>query len=265
MKVSEFAHNYKRYFNQNTFNFIMKAVYDIDNYYLSENKEIDETKITDILDRFLNGEPIEYLINKAYFFHRYFYVNNNCLLPEDETEELVLEVIKNVKNQNLIGVDIGTGSGCIAITLKKEINANIMASDISKDALEVFEINKKDLDIPYFLGDALKPLIDNNIKVDYIVSNPPYIDYNDKDISESVKKYYPSIALFAKNNGLEIYERILKDALKVLNKKGMIFFEIGYKQASLIKDLANKYLKDFDLTVKKDINNHDRIVVIKLR
>ena len=263
MKLENLGKLYKRYFNQNTFNFLIKALYDIDNYYL--NLDVDlEDKIKEILDRFLNGEPIEYLVNKAYFYHSYYYVDRRVLLPEDETEELVYEVIKTVKNKNLVGVDIGTGSGCIAISLKRELDDKIIATDISSDALEVFKINKKDLDIPYFKGDALTPLIENNIKVDYIVSNPPYIDKDDKEVSDSVNEYYPHTALYASNHGLSVYESILKNASKVLNKNGFIFFEIGYKQANDLKELANKYLDKHEFNVIKDINGHDRIIKIRM-
>ena len=263
MKLKELSQKYKRYFNQNTFNFIIKVLYNVDNIFLEENKEVED-KISLFLKDFLNGKPIEYLLNSAYFFHNYFYVNQNVLLPEDETEELVLEVIKEVKNKHLKGVDIGTGSGCIAITLKRELGDEIIASDISKEALDVFKINRGDLDIPMYQGDALKPLISNNIKVDYIVSNPPYISKDDQEVAKSVDDYYPHIALYADNNGLEVYESILKDALKVLNLPGYIFFEIGYNQGESLKSLANKYLTNCQIDVIKDINGHDRIVKIKV-
>ena len=160
-------------------------------------------------------------------------------------------------------IDIGTGSGAIAISLSKELNKHIYASDISQKALEVAKENSKNnnANITFFEGDMLKPYIENNIKVDIIVSNPPYIKEDD-EIEDIVKNNEPNIALYAKNNGLEFYESILKDANKVLNDKFLIAFEIGYMQAEDIKNLAFKYLGNVKVEIKQDLSKKDRMLFV---
>ena len=220
--------------------------------------------IEDAIKRLNDGEPVQYIVGNVDFYGYILKVNKNVLIPRRETEELVEEVIK--RSQAFLNptiIDIGTGSGAIAISLSKELNTHIYASDISKKALEVAKENAKsnNADITLLEGDMLKPYIQNNIKVDIIVSNPPYIKENEQ-IENIVKNNEPGIALYAKNNGLEFYESILKDAKEVLKNKFLIAFEIGYTQGEDIKNLAFKYLGNVKVEIKRDLSFKDRMLFV---
>ena len=209
--------------------------------------------INDAIKRLENGEPVQYVVGNVDFYGYVLNVNKDVLIPRRETEELVEEVMKRSKSfNNPTIIDVGTGSGAIAISLSKELNCHVYASDISDKALKVAKENaiKNNANITFLQGDMLKPFIDNKIKVDIIVSNPPYIKENE-EIENIVKNNEPHLALYAKNNGLEFYESILKDANKVLNYKYLIAFEIGKTQGNDIKLLAYKYLGDVKVEIKK--------------
>ena len=191
-------------------------------------------------------------------------VNKNVLIPRRETEELVEYVIKYAKSFNKPSIiDVGTGTGAIAIALSKELNLPVYASDISPKAIEVARKNveKTNSKVSLLLGDMLKPYMDKNIKVDILVSNPPYIR-EDEEIEKIVKDNEPEIALYAPNNGLFYYEEILKNASKVLNDKFLIAFEIGEKQGDDVKELVYKYLKDVKVEIKKDLSDKNRFVFV---
>jgi len=184
-------------------------------------KEIEYLKkyyngnMNDALERLEKGEAVQYIVGNVDFYGYILDVNKNVLIPRRETEELVEEVIKRSKKfDNPVVIDVGTGSGAIAIGLSKELNCHIYASDISKKALEVAKKNsiKNSSNVTFFEGDMLKPYIERNLKVDIIVSNPPYIK-EDEQIEKIVKDNEPLLALYAKNNGLEYYESILKTRL----------------------------------------------------
>lgn len=234
------------------------------------NKEIEYLKkyyngdINDAIKRLENGEPVQYIVGNVDFYGYILNVNKDVLIPRRETEELVEEVIKRSKLfNNLTIIDIGTGSGAIAISLSKELNCHVYASDISNKALMVAKENaiKNNANITFLQGDMLKPFIDNKIKVDIIVSNPPYIKENE-EIEDIVKNNEPNIALYAKNNGLEFYESILKDANRVLKEKYLIAFEIGKTQGDDIKLLAHKYLGNVKVEIKKDLSLNDRFIFV---
>lgn len=234
------------------------------------NKEIEYLKkyyngdINDAIKRLENGEPVQYIVGNVDFYGYILNVNKNVLIPRRETEELVEEVIKRSKPfNNPTIIDVGTGSGAIAISLSKELNCHVYASEISNKALMVAKENaiKNNANITFLQGDMLKPFIDNKIKVDIIVSNPPYIKENE-EIEDIVKNNEPNIALYAKNNGLEFYESILKDANKVLKEKYLIAFEIGKTQGNDIKLLAHKYLGDVKVEIKKDLSLNDRFIFV---
>lgn len=234
------------------------------------NKEIEYLKkyyngdINDAIKRLENGEPVQYIVGNVDFYGYILNVNKDVLIPRRETEELVEEVIKRSKLfNNPTIIDIGTGSGAIAISLLKELNCHVYASDISNKALMVAKENaiKNNANITFLQGDMLKPFIDNKIKVDIIVSNPPYIKENE-EIEDIVKSNEPNIALYAKNNGLEFYESILKDANRVLKEKYLIAFEIGKTQGNDIKLLAHKYLGNVKVEIKKDLSLNDRFIFV---
>ena len=209
------------------------------------------------------GLPVQYIVGEVDFYGNIFKVNKNVLIPRFETEQLI-ELTMDYISDKFDGVvdilDIGTGSGCIAITLKKNINCNVDAVDISSDALKVAEYNKKinNVDINLFKSDMLSNV---SKKYDVIISNPPYIG-REEDIQGIVEKNEPHIALYADNDGLYYYEEILKNCKKNLKDNFIIAFEIGKSQGKLVKNLALKYLDNIDVFIKKDLNNLDRFVII---
>ena len=216
--------------------------------------------IEEAIKRLENGEPVQYIVGDVNFYGNTIKVDNRVLIPRFETEGLVEIALKYLTNTNLDIVDLGTGSGCISITLKKKLpNITIDAVDISNDALDLAKENAElnNVHINFINGDMLKPL---SKKYDCIISNPPYIAY-DEEVMDIVKNNEPNIALYADNNGLYFYEEILKNCKNYLKDKYCIFFEIGYNQALRIKDIAVKYL-DCNVEIKKDLQGFDRYVII---
>ena len=229
-----------------------------------------ESRFFSLLDEYLeNKKPLQYILGYTYFYGRKFKVNNNVLIPRFETEELVYKAIKIIKENNYKSiVDIGTGSGNIAISIDKEIDdVNVYALDISLLALEVAKENAKLLEsnVTFYNSDLLSYLIDNNIKVDLIVSNPPYIDYLDEEVDKIVKNNEPHLALYALDNGLYNYKNIIDNSLKVLNKNGTLLFEIGYKQGEPLKEYIENNHPYFKVEIIKDIDKKDRILYIKFK
>lgn len=223
-----------------------------------KNKDL-ETAIKELE----NGIPVQYIIGNVNFYGYYFKVNKNTLIPRFETELLVDKTIKYINkyfNKKVNILDIGTGSGCIAITLNKKLNSSIDAVDISKEALKVAEENNKinNTNVNFILSD-----IYSNIekKYDVIISNPPYIDY-EEEVMDIVKNNEPHIALYAKDKGLYFYDQILKKCLNYLNDQFFIAFEIGYKQGQDIINIANKYLKNITVSIEKDYTGKDRFAFI---
>ena len=215
--------------------------------------------IEDALKRLENGEPVQYIVGDVDFYGNTIKVDKRVLIPRFETEGLVEIALSYLKDGDSI-IDLGTGSGCIAITLKKKLPHSIIdAVDISSDALDLARINAtlNNVDINFYNGNMLC----TNKKYDCIISNPPYIPY-DEEIMDIVKNNEPNNALYADNNGLYFYNEILKNAKDYLNDKYYIFFEMGYNQGQSIKEIALKYL-DCDVEIKKDLQGFDRYVIIK--
>ncbi len=222
------------------------------------SKDIDKD-----YQRLLEGYPIQYLIGYVNFYGYKINVNENVLIPRYETEYLVEKTINYSKilfNKKVNILDLGTGSGAISIALGKELDSNVTAIDISGDALEVAKINAKEnnLDIKFIKSDMLSEVTG---KYDIVISNPPYIDIDEK-IMESVKKYEPNIALFASEDGLCFYKKIISNINPFLNEKFIIAFEIGWWQGNLIKDIATEYFKDSKIIIEKDLTNRDRYIFI---
>lgn len=216
------------------------------------------------LKRLNIGEPIQYIIGNVDFYGYKIMVNKNVLIPRFETEELVDYAIKYIKKyfvNNIDILDIGTGSGCISISLKKSLdNINMYATDISNNALDVARKNAEynDADIS-FINTNLYDNIDK--KFDCIISNPPYISY-DEEIMDIVKNNEPHIALYAQDEGLYYYNEILKNIKNILKDKYLICFEIGANQADKIKKIINKYLPNSNIAIKKDLQGRDRMIFI---
>ena len=232
---------------------------------LSEELSVEqENRYFYLINKNINEDtPLSHLVGFDYFYDRKFKVTRDVLSPRIETEELiykVLEYIKKSKKDSFRILDLCTGSGIIAITLKKEIvekYTEIVASDISEKALSIAieNANNNNANITFIKSD----LFDNiSGKFDLIISNPPYISYKDKiTIKDSVLNYDPHLALFAEEDGIYFYRKIIENAVHYLSKDGVIFFEIGYDQKEKIFELGKN--NNFITTVYKDINDRDRI------
>ena len=227
-------------------------------------KYLDKDKLEEGLEQLKQGIPVQYIVGNVNFYGNTINVNKNVLIPRFETELLVDKTIKYIKNNfkhHVDILDIATGSGCIAITLKKEIDSTVDASDISESALKVAQENalNNKVDINFINSDMLTNITK---KYDIIISNPPYLTKED-DIMDIVKNNEPEIALYAKDNGLYYYDVILKNIKNNLKDKYLIAFEIGYTQGEAIKNIALKYLDNINVKIEKDYSTKDRFVFIE--
>jgi release factor glutamine methyltransferase len=219
------------------------------------------------LTKLLKHEPIQYITNEAWFYNLKFYVTNDVLIPRPETEELVHEAISFLKiNNGKRVLDIGTGSGCIAISIKKKIpQANVMAIDVSEAALGVAKENAKRNNVEVNIS-KINFLEENNYasfeSYDVIISNPPYIPEDEKSIlDKNVTEYEPHLALFVPQNGaLIFYKKILSFAENHLNQNGRIFLET---HENLAKETAALFIeKNYYVEIKKDMQGKERMLII---
>ena len=223
---------------------------------LNQNMKNTEVFAFDnLIQRRLNKEPIAYIINEKEFWSKKFLVNKNTLIPRPETELLVEDLIKIYKNKNITLLDVGTGSGCIIISLLSELsNSKGVGIDISSRALKIAKNNallhKVENKIKFYNKSIVKLF---NCKFDLIVSNPPYIDTkNIKNLDEDIKKYEPLIALNGGNDGLDVIKKVIYKAKEILKINGMLAIEIGNWQSKKVsKELKfnnfriEKYIKDY--------------------
>jgi len=231
-----------------------------------EMAESDSANFWELVEQHAKGTPVQHLTGSEEFYGRRFTVNPDVLIPRPETEELVEEALELIQQHipktspNI--ADIGTGSGIIAITMKSEIpSANITATDISQAALDTAQNNAKELgaEIDFRLGDLLEPL--KGKKWDIILSNPPYIAHSEADsMSDSVKDFEPHSALFADQEGLALYGKMMEDLPDLLNKPGIVGFEIGHSQGEAVEKMLKKAFPHAKTYIKKDINKNDRMV-----
>ena len=226
-------------------------------------KYVDPKKQKKALELYEKNYPLQYIIGNVEFYGYKFIVNKNVLIPRFETEYLVEKTINYIKKLNIKNVniaDLGCGSGCIGITLKKELDSDVTLYDISRKALKVAKKNIKlnNVGVKIIKKDIRKKL---NNKYNVIISNPPYIK-KDGFVEEKVVKHEPKLALFAKKNGLEFYESILKNASDSLEKKYLIAFEIGYDQKESVINIAKKYLKNCNVIAEQDLTGKDRYIFI---
>lgn len=235
--------------------------------FLKFDKEVLNYKILlSNIDRVRQGEPIQYVLGYAYFLNEIYLVNKDTLIPRQESEQLVLDTSKNIaelfKNMQKVNIlDVGTGSGILAISLKKEfIEANVEALDISIDALKVAKENAKkhNVAINFINADILTYKFDDFY--DVIISNPPYIKSEDT-VDEQVLKYEPHLALFASPSTL-FYECIFKAYSKYINKKYLLAFEIGEDQVEDLTKFINQFLPSTKYEFKKDLYNKYRFLYI---
>lgn len=229
--------------------------------YLKSNDLLD--KLSDYTNRLLKGEAVQYIIGNVDFYGYEFKVNSNTLIPRFETELLVEKSVNYINNffEDRVSIlDIGTGSGCIAIALNKLVNSMVTAVDISNDALDVAKENNviNNTDVNFIVSDVFSNV---NDKYDVIISNPPYISY-DEDIMDVVYNNEPHMALYADDNGLYFYDKILNECRKYLNDRFIIAFEIGYKQGNDILNIINKYFDNVNISLEKDYSGRDRFIFI---
>lgn len=225
-----------------------------------------QKKLNEIISKLKNNEPIQYILGFTEFYGLKFNVNDNVLIPRQETEELVDLIISENKNKkNLKVLDIGTGSGCIAISLAKNIlNSKVYTIDISKDAIKLAKTNslENNTQITFIQKDILKEKNINIVdKYDIIVSNPPYVTVSEKKLmNKNVLEFEPELALFVEdNNALIFYKKITEFATKHLTKNGKLYFEINEKFGNETKEVLHSYnFKNIKLI--KDINGKNRIV-----
>lgn len=233
------------------------------------DKEVDsdiEKLYKSSLEALKENKPIQYVICNVNFYGIKFIVNKNVLIPRFETEELVEQVVEYTKDLNKDKIkilDLGCGSGAIGLTLKSILkDSEVTLVDISKEALEVAKLNANNLnlDVTFIESDWF-----SNVKLeqyDIIVSNPPYIR-TDEEIEEIVKNNEPSLALYGGVDGLDCYRKILANIKPYLNNKFLIAFEIGESQKEGIYDIVNKYLKDIEITCKKDLYGRNRMIFVR--
>ncbi|WP_288394678.1 peptide chain release factor N(5)-glutamine methyltransferase [uncultured Vagococcus sp.] len=210
--------------------------------------------------------PVQYLIGSTEFYGRRFKVNEHTLIPRPETEELVELILKDNHQENLEVVDIGTGTGIIALSLSLENPTwKVTGLDISKEALKIATKNNQELEGQvHFLESDVLSKFPKNKKIDILVSNPPYISYDEwEEMDESVREYEPKQALFAENNGLAIYEKIAKESTTVLSETGRIYLEIGYLQGESVSQIFKEAYPTKSVRVIKDLNGQDRIIEVK--
>lgn len=237
------------------------------NSFSEQLSQENEEKYFSLIEKHIKEDvPLSHLVGFEYFYDRKFKVTKDVLSPRMETEELiyrVVEYVKSTKKNNLKILDLCTGSGIIAITLKKELSQfsiDVVASDISEEAIKVAKENVQvhDATIKFIQSDIFDNIAD---KFDIIVSNPPYIDRKDEvTMQDNVLKYDPHLALFAEEEGMYFYRKIIEQANDYLNENGVIFFEIGYDQKDKIIKLAD--LNGYSAEVYKDINGRDRMAFL---
>ena len=219
--------------------------------------------VEDIFIKLASHIPAQYIIGHAEFFGMQLKVDERVLIPRPETEELVELILSENPEKNLKVIDIGTGSGAIALALaKNRPDWSVTAADISQDALEVATENAKrqDLDLTFIRTDCFSEI---SSKYDIIVSNPPYISREDQEeVGLNVLHSEPHLALFADEDGLAIYRRIAEDSKDYLNDGGKIYLEIGYKQGQSVPDLFRKNFPEKQVRTLKDQFGQDRMVVI---
>ncbi len=243
--------------------------------------EISEDKVAEFrngLEKLKNNMPVQYLTNHQEFMKLHFFVDENVLIPQPDTEILVEEVIKYIneiqnlesdsdkeeKHKTLKILDLCTGSGAIAISIAKNIeNCKITATDISSKALQIAKLNaEKNLvhkKISFIESDMFANISENSF--DIIVSNPPYIETNTIPLLSKEVQYEPTIALDGGTDGLDFYKTIIDNYQKYLNKNGKVFLEIGYNQKNSLFELIHSHNKNITTTCIKDLSGNDRVII----
>ncbi|ANS88959.1 peptide chain release factor N(5)-glutamine methyltransferase [Staphylococcus pseudintermedius] len=223
-------------------------------------------QLNDGLSQLLTGMPVQYVVGQSEFYGRQFKVNSDVLIPRPETEEVVHYFLTQLAAAKVVA-DIGVGSGAIAITLKAERpELRVIATDISFQALAVARENAQRLqrDITFLQGNALQPLIDQDVRLDGLISNPPYIGEHERTLMDnSVIQYEPHVALFATQEGYQVYAAILRDLPHVMQDGAPVVFEIGFQQGAQLTRMMQQLYPHITPEVINDINGHARIFHFK--
>lgn len=280
MLIGEYYRKNKQKYQDNPYlndivlrSLIIKAedITNMSQFFLSLDQEMkNESKANSYIESVLQGIPYQYVIQEQEFLEDVFYVDKRVLIPRMETQELVLTLLdvlrKKYQDKEFTLVDVGTGSGCIAIEIKKHMqNARVFATDISLDALEVASLNAKKMqqNATFFHGDKLKPLIERNLKVDAIVSNPPYIE-NKEEVDENVLNYEPHLALFAKD-GISFYVDLFKQVPNVINDEAIMALEFNYDQKERLEELIKNNFSKVQYKFYQDTFKRWRYVIISIK
>ncbi len=246
-------------------------VLDVDKPYLisHDDRVLDsgeQAQFEALIERRAKGEPIAYIVGKKHFWDLEFIVTPSVLIPRPETEHLLEAALTRAKaKEQLIAVDIGTGSGAIAVTIAKHTNASMFAVDISPDALSVAKQNarKHEVEIQFYQGSLAQPLINHGIKVDLLMANLPYIR-SDEMPALAVSKHEPQLALDGGDDGLELVRELLLQVPDVCQPEALILLEIGMEQGQAVLDFARNNLAIRNAAIIKDLAGLDRIVRLEL-
>lgn len=237
---------------------------DLVKHYREEMPKKQMDQFNSDIDQFIKGIPMQHIVGHDWFYDRPFKVTKDTLIPRPETEEWLDRVLKILPNTPLNVLDIGTGTGILAITQKLErAKDKVTATDLSEEALKIARENAKALkaDVSFKQGDLFAPV--KNEKFDLILSNPPYIGLDEINVmDQSVIDHEPRLALFAEEEGLAIYNQLAESIVTYLNPGAQVFLEIGYKQGEKVAKLFEDALPQAKIEIWQDFNGLDRVVAI---
>ena len=278
MTIREIINEYKDKFeNVQDIYSIIKYVTEMDNLQISLYKDLllpedFKTKIIYYLDKIINENyPVQYITNSQAFFNEVYYVDENVLIPRQDTEILVEKAIDYIRNEGIKdAIDLCTGSGAIGISVARNSDIEkVTLIDISEDALDVayrnIEDNSIEDKVTVLQSNLLEEVIKNQVKTDMILSNPPYIKSEDMASLDANVKYEPALALDGGVTGMDFYEKIVEQAKYVLNNNGLLIFEIGYDELEQMKELIAKNKEYTMLESVKDYGGNDRVVVCRFQ
>ncbi|MFK4567355.1 peptide chain release factor N(5)-glutamine methyltransferase [Enterococcus sp. UD-01] len=228
-----------------------------------EMPKSEEQQLNADVKRLAEHYPPQYLLGYSDFYEQRFLVSEATLIPRPETEELVAQCLQENTNLPLKVVDVGTGTGAIAISLKLARPAwQLTAIDLSEAALAIAKKNAAALqaDIAFEHGDGLGPISE---KIDLLIANPPYISAAEWSLmDQSVRTFEPKMALFAENDGLAIYQQLARQAQSLLKSTGKIYLEIGFQQGAAVQAIFQQAFSDKDVRILKDLSGNDRMVIV---